>query len=59
MSKRSNATKTLQDEPLCRRPERIAENADSVEGLSARNSPHCLKDGDFVRIKHLKTYRNT
>lgn len=37
---------------------RIAENADSMKGLSARISPHWLKDGDSERIKHSKVPGN-
>ena len=40
-------------------PARIAKNSAFLKGLTARNSPRCLKDGDFGRIKHLKAYRNT
>ena len=40
-------------------PGRIAKNSAFLKGLTARNLPRCLKDGDFGRIKHLKAYRNT
>ena len=59
MSQRSKKTNAARVGTLVQTPTRIAKNSASLKGLTARNSPRCLKDGDFGRIKHLKAYRNT